>query len=301
MQALADKISGVLLLNKPSGITSNRALQICKRLIKVKKAGHAGTLDPLATGMLPICIGQATKFSQYLLGANKTYTVTAQLGVTTDTGDSEGVLVSQVAVTDFTRDKLLSVLDKFKGDIQQIPPMYSALKQDGKKLYELARQGITVDRKERDVKIINLEVKSTTRDSFTLTVTCSKGTYIRSLVEDIGNELGYGAHVVQLSRDSIEALPDKMITIEQLENLQDKVSVLHPIENLLLDFKDITIDEHNTQKILWGQTVTGLPKIQEFNEGETIKIFGYREKNKVFLGLGEISHNNILPKRLIAL
>ena len=145
-----------------------------------KKAGHTGTLDPLATGMLPICIGQATKFSQYLLGANKTYTVTAKLGVTTDTGDSEGVVVSQVAVTGFTRDKLLPVLEQFKGDIKQIPPMYSALKQDGKKLYELARQGITVDRKERDVKIINLEVKSTSFESFTLTVTCSKGTYTQS-------------------------------------------------------------------------------------------------------------------------
>jgi tRNA pseudouridine55 synthase len=185
-------ISGVFLLNKPLDISSNAALQKVRWLYRAEKAGHTGALDPLATGLLPICLGEATKFSHYLLESVKRYQTTVKLGQTTTTGDVEGEVLQQRPVPELTPEKIEQILEQFRGDIQQVPPMYSALKKHGKPLYELARQGIVVEREARPITIYQLQLIEFTQDSLTLDVICSKGTYIRVLGEDIGEALGCG-------------------------------------------------------------------------------------------------------------
>ena len=196
-------ISGVLLLDKSLEITSNQALQRVKRLYQAKKAGHTGSLDPLAHGMLPICLGEATKFSHFLLESDKEYKVIAKLGEITATGDAEGPIIEKRDIYPFSEQELIAVLNRFKGAITQTPPMYSALKHQGQPLYELARKGITVERKSRQIHIYDLQLVEYSLNQLTLRVKCSKGTYIRSLVEDIGLALGCGAHVVHLRRVSV--------------------------------------------------------------------------------------------------
>jgi len=193
-------VDGIVLLDKPIGLSSNQALQRVRRLFRAARAGHTGALDPLATGMLPLCLGEATKFSQFLLDADKRYITCIQLGKGTTTGDREGDVLTDLPVPELTDEALESVLNRFRGEIEQIPPMYSALKHEGKPLYEYARQGIVIERKRRQVTIADLTLVSRTADTLTLDIRCSKGTYIRTVGEDIGEMLGCGAHLHSLHR-----------------------------------------------------------------------------------------------------
>lgn len=217
--ALSSNSSGIILVDKPTGMTSNRCLQRVKRCLGVKKAGHGGSLDPLATGLLPIYVGEATKFSQFSLNSDKAYRVVARLGVRTTTYDAEGDIIETKPVPNITPDALLAVLKKFQGHIEQIPPMYSALKHQGQPLYRLARQGQTIELKSRPVRIDALICVERTSETLTLEVTCSKGTYIRSLVDDIGHELGCGAMVAALRRTRVgDFEASDMVTLDQLMN-----------------------------------------------------------------------------------
>ena len=194
-------VDGLLLLPKPKGITSNRALQIVKRLLNAKKAGHTGSLDPAATGMLPLCFGEATKVCAYLLDADKTYRVTAKLGRTTDTGDADGQEIATAEVPEMSRDEWLAVLHGFRGESMQVPPMYSALKKDGKRLYELARKGEVVEREPRPITIHDIELLELAGSRLVFRVSCSKGTYVRTLVEDIASRAGTVAHTASFHRE----------------------------------------------------------------------------------------------------
>ncbi len=217
------RFDGVLLLDKPQGITSNEALQTVKRIYNADKAGHTGSLDPLATGMLPILFGEGTKLSRLLLEADKVYTTRAKLGVTTDSGDSDGQVLETKAVPAISDEQLESVLAGFRGEGTQIPSMFSALKKDGKKLYELAREGIEVEREPRPINIFELTLLGRGDDWIELKVHCSKGTYVRTLVEDIGQALDCGAHVVELRRTNVAGFqPEAMVTLDALNLLRDE-------------------------------------------------------------------------------
>ncbi|HHA18572.1 MAG TPA: tRNA pseudouridine(55) synthase TruB, partial [Methylophaga sp.] len=210
-------ITGIIVVDKPTGRSSNHVLQQVKRLFDAKKAGHTGNLDPLATGVLPICLGEATKVSSYLLDSDKQYQVTCQLGVVTDSGDSDGKVLTTSPVPEFTEQDLLDLIPKFTGEQDQVPPMFSALKYQGQPLYKLARQGIEVERKSRRITIYNIQLLSVTADSFTLDVRCSKGTYIRTLVEDISQDLGCGGHVSMLRRVAAAGYQiEQAMTVEQI-------------------------------------------------------------------------------------
>ncbi len=242
-------IHGILLLDKPAGITSNDALQRVKRLYDARKAGHTGSLDRPATGLLPLCFGEATKFSAYLLDANKYYRATCKLGIETTTGDAAGDVVQERPVPDLKEQELEDVLINFRGDIQQVPPMYSALKHKGQRLYELAYQGVEVERSARPVTIFRLQLIRLEKDCFEIDVLCSKGTYIRTLAEDIGKRLGCGAHVESLRR--LGAGPysaEQMIDMSTLEGLaaegrQSLDSRLLSVDTALYDMPEITLVE----------------------------------------------------------
>jgi tRNA pseudouridine55 synthase len=196
-------ITGIVVIDKPSGHSSNHVLQQVKRLFDAKKAGHTGSLDPLASGVLPICLGEATKLSGYLLDADKQYAVTCKLGITTDSGDADGEVIAEQPIPDFDEAGLQTIINSFIGEQDQVPPMFSALKYQGQPLYKLARQGIEVERKSRRIRIYEIELLDCSYDSFTLSVRCSKGTYIRTLVEDISHKLGTGGHVTMLRRTAV--------------------------------------------------------------------------------------------------
>lgn len=248
-------LDGVLLLDKPVGLSSNDALIKAKRLLNAKKAGHTGTLDPFATGLLPLCFGEATKFSQDLLEADKTYETVVHLGIRTSTGDTEGEALEQRDVT-VTREQVEAVLARFRGAIEQVPPMHSALKRDGKPLYEYARQGITLERAARQVTIHALEMLAYEAPFLTLRVTCSKGTYIRVLGEDIGAALGCGAHLRALRRTQVGSLTlDGCVTLEQLAAIDEaqRVAMLAPVDALLSSFPAVELPEVLAQRFLHGQ------------------------------------------------
>ena len=248
-----DAVDGVLLLDKPVGLSSNDALIKAKRFMNAKKAGHTGTLDPFATGLLPLCFGEATKFSQDLLEADKTYLTTVHLGVRTDTGDTEGAVLESRDVA-VTLADIEAVLPRFRGPIKQVPPMYSALKRDGKPLYEYAREGITLEREARDVVIHKLELVSYDAPWLKLEVTCSKGTYIRVLGEDIGAALGCGAHLNALRRIQVgELTTDRMVTLEELAAHAAPRALLAPVDALLSSFPRITLNYDLAKRFLHGQ------------------------------------------------
>ena len=293
-------ISGFLLLDKPAGISSNKALQIVKRLFKARKAGHTGSLDPIATGMLPICFGEATKFSRFLLNADKVYEVVARLGIKTDTGDTEGQVLHRLPLPSLTNEKIDAVLAKFLGDIEQIPPMYSALKHKGKRLYELARQGIEVERPPRQVSIYALQLIAHTKDTLSLRVHCSKGTYIRTLVEDIGDVLCCGAHVEVLRRLEVGHFQSsEMYDLPQLEAIAAKDvgqldQCIFPVEALLTMYPAIHVDASGRQRLYYGQNIH-LPKTHP-----TGWVRLYDDKAQ-FLGLGEVlMADQLVPRRLLA-
>ena len=294
-------ISGVLLLDKPQGISSNAALQKVKRIFDANKAGHTGSLDPLATGMLPICLGEATKMAAYLLDANKRYQTTVRLGFTSTTGDSEGDITTAGQVPALTEDYLNSVLSRFIGKISQVPPMYSALKRNGEPLYKLAQQGIEVEREARIVEIESINLLRFSEDEIELEVSCSKGTYIRTLAEDIGSAMGCGGYVTSLRRLSVGYYddPSKMITIEQLEDilaaegLQALDQQLLPVDSALTHWPSVMVSGDMAFFLMRGQSV----QISNAPVGDWVKI--YKDDNQ-FLGLGQVETGGKLqPKRLI--
>jgi tRNA pseudouridine55 synthase len=248
-----DLVDGVLLIDKPVGLSSNDALTKVKRIVNAKKAGHTGTLDPFATGLLPLCFGEATKFSQDLLEADKTYDAVVHLGITTTTGDTEGEAVETRPV-DVTVEQIEAALACFRGPIMQIPPMYSALKRDGKALYEYAREGIVLEREARPVTIHKLEMLAYDAPMLTIRVTCSKGTYVRVLGEDIGAELGCGAHLNALRRIQVGNLTvDGMVTLEQLQAHDNPLSLLAPVDALLSSFPRVELTAELAARFLNGQ------------------------------------------------
>ncbi|PCI70949.1 MAG: tRNA pseudouridine(55) synthase TruB [Piscirickettsiaceae bacterium] len=253
-------ISGILIVDKPLHISSNRAVQIVKRLYGAKKVGHTGSLDPLASGVLPICLGHATKVSQYLLASDKTYHFTMRLGQITTTGDVEGDIVCEKPVPSIDAERLSQLLADFTGDIQQIPPMYSALKHEGKRLYTLARAGKVVDRPARKVTIKSLTLVSQTADSLTFDVSCTKGTYVRTLAEDLGEALGCGAHVTFLRRVTTGPfILSQTVTIEKLESMQGDIAaldgLLHSLDLALQEYPLVSCSDSEKTNLCLGRQV----------------------------------------------
>lgn len=289
------QVDGVLLLDKPIGFTSNDALQKARRLFSAAKGGHTGTLDPLATGLLPLCFGEATKFSADLLDADKTYEAVLKLGVTTDSGDAEGKVTATAAV-DVEKTAILKILPQFTGDIRQIPPMHSALKRNGRPLYELARQGIEVEREARAVTIHSIDLLDFAGDSLTLRVACSKGTYIRVLAADIGAALGCGAHLTALRRTRVGDLDlDGAVTLAGLEGLDEagRMVCLKPVDALLHTLPILAVEGDAAQRFSHGNPV-------DLPAGLTGKIRVYQ--NGRLIGIGEPGQGERLwPKRLVQL
>jgi tRNA pseudouridine55 synthase len=289
-------IHGILLLDKRLGVSSNRALQEVRRLFNANKAGHTGSLDPLATGLLPLCFGEATKVAGLMLDDNKRYEVVIRLGVITDTGDAEGAIIASSPVPDLSGADILACLAQFTGEIEQIPPMYSALKHNGKKLYELARKGETVDRKARRISIFELHKLDFCQDLLTLNVLCSKGTYIRSLAEDIGSYLGCGATVIQLRRLELGRFGlEGAKTIEQLAAMDEEslLACLMAVDQPLDYLPALALDSEQARRICHGQPV----KVEEALPG-TVRIYHAMD----FLGLGEILINGkLVPTKMFNL
>lgn len=293
-------INGILLLDKPKGITSNQALQTAKQIFSASKVGHTGSLDPLATGLLPLCFGEATKFSQFLLNADKTYWVSARLGLKTNTGDAEGEIIESRSVIPYTMEKLETILSSFRGQISQIPPMFSALKYKGKPLYKLARQGIVVERSSRDVTIHSLQLLDSDEETvLNLEIKCSKGTYIRTLIEDIGEALGCGAYVQGLRRLGVANYSaEQMVSLEQLQKLThvECEQRLLPLDTLLHDWPVIKISEAAAYYLYRGQAIL-LPNLPSQGWSRLV-----RQETGQFIGVGEILEDGrITPRRLVDL
>lgn len=293
------RIDGILILDKPQGYSSNGALQQCRRALDAQKAGHTGALDPLATGVLPVCFGEATKFSQYLLDAEKAYLATICFGETRTTGDAEGEVVETSNASHLTAESVEQAMQGFKGAIKQVPPMYSALKKDGQPLYKLARQGIEIEREARDVVIEAFDMLDFIPDERAFCqvfVRCSKGTYIRSLAEDLGASLGVGAHLTALRRTEAGpfGLSDAM-TLEQVQSAgQDLVARLLPIDAGLQYLTRLTLGEQEIEKLLQGQRVNVL---NNANSG----IVRIARASGEFVGLAKASEDGeIAPLRMIA-
>lgn len=295
-------VHGVFLLDKPQGVSSNDIMQKVKRLFKANKAGHTGALDPLATGMLPICLGEATKFSQFLLDSDKRYVVTAKLGERTDTSDAEGQVVQSREVNVAEAD-ILAALSAFRGEILQVPTMFSALKHNGKPLYEYARAGITVEREARPITIFELKFIDYQAPFLTLEVHCSKGTYIRTLVDDLGEVLGCGAHVTMLRRLAVADYPiEEMMPIEDLALLVDSFPsseldrLLLPMDTAVASLPQLNLTAKQTKAVGFGQRV-------KFENPQALSgLVRLFSENGQFLGIAEITAGNIIrPNRMVNL
>jgi tRNA pseudouridine55 synthase len=289
----------VLLLDKPLGLSSNDALQKAKWLLRAEKAGHTGTLDPLATGVLPLCFGAATKFSQLHLDADKTYVTTVRLGLKTSTADAEGDVISERPVT-CTVGQVVEVLDRFMGPITQVPPMYSALKKDGKALYEYARAGETVEREPRHVVIHDLELLEMQLDGdapfLRLRVTCSKGTYIRTLGEDIAEALGCGGHLSALRRVATGPFDESgCVTLEDLNAMDEpqREARLMPVQSLLGDHTPVTLDIENA-----GRFLSGVRRRGAWPDLDRVSVFG--EEPSALLGSAHVKAGELIPGRLLS-
>lgn len=297
-------IDGVLLLDKPVGLSSNDALIRAKRLLRAKKAGHTGTLDPLASGLLPLCFGEATKFSQDLLDADKTYEATLRLGIRTTTGDAEGEAVETREVR-CDEAAVRAAMAKFVGEIVQVPPMYSALKRDGKPLYEYARAGQVVEREGRRVSILALEMLACAlpdTPDLTFRVTCSKGTYVRTLAEDIGEALGCGAHLVMLRRTGVGALTlDHAVTLDALTAAEEAArdAWLQPVDALLSTFPAVTLDAEASRRFTHGQRLP-LHELAgdraEWEQAERVRVYGDDGR---LLGVAKAANGVLAPERLV--
>jgi tRNA pseudouridine55 synthase len=296
----ARNVNGILLLDKPIGMSSNAALQTVKRLYNAKKAGHTGSLDPLASGMLPICFGEATKFSQYLLDTDKRYRVICKLGITTATGDAEGDILQRREVPDLTKKQVEKILQQFRGEIEQVPSMYSAIKQNGEPLYKLARQGITVERKARAITIYDLEIINLQKDVLELDIHASKGTYVRTLVADIGELLGCGAYITNLHRTSVgQYATEQMHSLESLQELAGQSdfaaldALLLPIETMFIAWSDLILTDITAHYLMQGQPVI-VPRAPSSGWIKLKNQFG------AFLGVGEVLEDGrIAPRRLV--
>ena len=294
-------IDGIILLDKPTGVTSNRALRRVAKLLDARKAGHTGSLDPLASGLLVLCFGEATKVSGWLLDADKRYTAMARLGVTTDSADADGAVLDRRPVPDIDAQRLESILASFRGPQQQIPPMFSALKHNGQRLHELARAGVEVDRPPRAVTINALDGELIADDRLALAIDCSKGTYVRSLVADIGEALGCGAHVEALRRTALGPFiePD-MVSLEALEdaagdNAEAWREWLQPIDTALVDRPDVHLDATAARRFGHGQAVaagrTDLP------DKTLLRVYG---PGRVLLGIATMdADGQAVPRRLL--
>jgi len=298
MKRRADAVDGLLLLNKPSGMTSNRALQMVRRLLNARKAGHTGSLDPAATGMLPLCFGEATKVCAYLLNADKSYRVTAKLGVATDTGDGDGQEIATAAVPDLSANDWDTILQGFSGESTQIPPMYSALKINGRRLYELARMGETVEREPRPVRIDDIRLLEVAGSRLVFRVSCSKGTYIRVLVEDIARKAGTVAHTARLHRESVGDFAGAdmldMAAIEVLadQDLESLRARLLPPDVALAGMTKVSVSAAEAEKFSGGQAIrvaaeqdTGLARVYEAGQR--------------FIGVGELAGDGRLAPRRV--
>ncbi len=299
-------IHGVLLLDKPQSISSNDALQKVKRLYNANRAGHTGALDPLATGMLPICLGEATKFSQYLLDSDKRYRVIARLGQRTDTSDADGVVISERPLN-FSAELLETAIDSFRGETQQVPSMYSALKYQGRKLYEYAREGIEVPREARSIVVYELLFIRHEGAELELEIHCSKGTYIRTIIDDLGEKLGCGAHVTMLRRLQVATYPvSKMVTLEQLQALAEQAMAegVAPAEKL-----DALLMPMDSPAAAFPQ-VNLLPVVAAyFKQGQPVQVAGAPREGLVrvtegeahqFIGMAEIDDDGrVAPRRLV--
>jgi tRNA pseudouridine55 synthase len=291
-------VNGVLLLDKPLHMSSNQALQKVKRLFNARKAGHTGSLDPLATGMLPICLGEATKISAFLLDADKTYRFSCRLGSRTTTADAEGEVIETCAFEQITRDDIEQVMPRFTGDIQQIPPMHSALKKDGQRLYELARKGEEVEREARSVHIFSLKMLDFRDGEIDMEVHCSKGTYVRTLAEDIGAALGSCAYVSSLQRLSVEPYGTGMVSMEQVESLAEQGfeqldELLLPLDSGIQDWPAVVLDTDSAYYLKLGQPV----QVARAPTSGFVRIY----EDDTFLGVGIIQDNGLVaPKRMLA-
>jgi len=287
-------VHGVLLLDKPLGLSSNQALQKAKWLLRAEKAGHTGTLDPLATGVLPLCFGAATKFSQLHLDADKTYEATARLGVKTATGDAEGDVIAERAVH-VTPEDLARVEAQFTGPIRQVPPMHSALKKDGKALYEYAREGIEIERAPRDVVIHKLALEPVDAQTIRILASVSKGTYIRTLGEDIGEALGCGAHLRSLRRTATGGFGQaQCITLEALEAMdeEERLAQLLPAETLVDGHSRVTLGAEDAARFL-----SGLRRRGDWADADEVAVFG--TDPQAFLGTAHVTAGELIPGRLL--
>lgn len=293
-------VNGILLLDKAIGISSNKALQEVKQLFNARKAGHTGSLDPLASGLLPICLGEATKLSSFLLDSNKRYAGTCKLGTVTTTADAEGEVVESKPVPELSRAEVETVLQRYTGDIEQIPPMHSAIKQNGQPLYKLARQGVEVERQPRQIHIYELSLQEQRPDELDIFVKCSKGTYIRTLAEDIGRDLGCGAHLGSLRRTGVGPFDiENAYTLEHLVEILKQGghaaldALLLPLEAALGDFPDIRLSDNGAFYVQQGQPVQ---VAQAPTEG-LVRLYSPDER---FLGVGQIlDDGRVAPKRLL--
>ncbi len=305
-------VNGILLLDKPYNMSSNHALQAVKRIYFAQKAGHTGALDPLATGMLPICLGEGTKFSQFLLDTDKTYRVTAKLGIRTTTSDAAGEIVCEKPVN-VSDTELLIALDKFRGSTKQVPSMYSALKYQGKPLYKYAREGIEIERESRDITVFSLTLLSFKNDEITLDIHVSKGTYIRTIIDDLGEMLGCGAHVAQLRRTAVGSYPvEDMITLEQVEALLAEAKeadispsqlldpLLVPMESAVAGMPKVYVDDMSANFLRHGNPVQAsnapVDGLVQVYLGEP------SAQNAEFIGVGFIDDNGLVaPKRIVVI
>lgn len=299
-------INGVLLLDKHQGLSSNDVLQKVKRIYNANKAGHTGALDPLATGMLPICLGESTKFSQFLLDADKRYRVIARLGQRTNTSDADGEVVQERPV-EFSQEQLDAALEHFRGDSKQVPSMYSALKYQGKPLYEYARQGIEVPREARDITVYELQFIRWENDELELEIHCSKGTYIRTIIDDLGEVLGCGAHVIYLRRVQVSNYPsERMVTLEQLQQMVaaaeeagiEPKTVLDPLL-LPMDTAASHLPEINLTDVVAAYVLQGQPVQVQGLPAEGMVRINVGEKRR-FIGVGEVDdQGRLAPRRLV--
>ena len=292
-------VNGILLLDKPRGMTSNAALQVVKRLFQAQKAGHTGSLDPLATGLLPLCFGEATKISGFLLDADKAYTATCQLGIRTDSADADGQVIEQRPVGELTAEQVRQVMAQYVGDYEQTPPMHSAVKQNGTPLYKLAHQGLEVERKSRTVSIHELNLTRLAGDQLEFYVHCSKGTYVRTLADEIGQDLGCGAHITALRRVRVEPFEtENMLTLAQLEALAARGeealdASLLPIEAALKQWPAVNLSPDSAFYLCQGQAVF----VPNMNQAGLLRLYDVHQR---FIGIGMLQEDGkVAPKRLM--
>jgi tRNA pseudouridine55 synthase len=300
-------VNGILLLDKPLGMSSNGALQKVKYLFFAAKAGHTGSLDPLATGVLPICLGEATKFTQFLLDADKHYQATFRFGIATASGDADGEVISENGANDLTAKQIEAVLAEFRGDISQVPSMYSALKHQGQPLYKLAREGIEIEREARPLTIFSLEMTDFRPGEFPeadVEIHCSKGTYVRTLAEDIGAQLGCGAYVSRLHRNIAGPFDEvDTISVEELEALREECQaeeldyLLEPMDAGIKHLMAVDLSEDTAFYFQQGQPVMAPQVYRDSEEGDIVRVF---ETNGPFLGVAEVTDDGrVAPKRLV--